>query len=186
MKTKITTLLLVLLLVTICGISALANEAETKITVEELQAKVAELEERISILEELLLEADEAEEQSQQSDMVQTQRDNINVKIYENEYFSVTIDCIQPHEIRFIVANKTDVDLTIMIKELFLDGVNYHSSDSMWDIYAGESGELYYSNYDVDLDLNTTTISGTFELIDDGGIYGGGYYELPFEEVILN
>lgn len=109
-----------------------------------------------------------------------------NVTIYENDYFSVTLDYISLHEAGFTVTNKTDVDFTLTVSDLVLDGVSYGSSERCDEISSGDSGEMIYYTESEELNISPATISGTFSFIDDGGLYGYNQEEIIFEEVDIN
>lgn len=117
--------------------------------------------------------------------VLQTSKNFDNVKIFENKYFAVTLTCIKLHEVDLMVQNKTDVDFTIMVSDLIMDGTRYGESDSCYEILSGETSELVYHTEEKTLDIHAVTMSGAFQFIDDGDLYGGVQKEIPFEEVSL-
>lgn len=118
-------------------------------------------------------------------ELVQTSTTFDDVKIFENEYFTVTLIRIKLHEVDFMVKNKTDVDFTIMVSDLIMDGTRYGESDSCYEILSGETSELVYYTEEKTLDIHAATMSGAFQFIDDGDLYGGIQKEIPFNEVSL-
>lgn len=119
------------------------------------------------------------------TEAVQTQKDGLNTVIFDNEYVTVTVNSISLHEMNMTVKNKSDVDFSIMISDLILDGEDYGSSESCWDAPSGEESENIFYSESVELNINASKIAGTIQFIDDGDVYGGEQKEIDFEEVDL-
>ena len=119
------------------------------------------------------------------SDIMNTSKE-YDVAIYENDYFEVTLNYISLHEAGFTVTNKTDVNFTLTVSDLVLDGISYGSSERCDEISSGDSGEMIYYTESEELNISPATISGTFSFIDDGGLYGYNQEEIIFEEVDIN
>ena len=127
----------------------------------------------------------EVQTNSENSPAVVSTSTEFSTKIFEDKYFSVELRSISLHEALFDVKNKSDVAFTIMLSDLILDGVDYGSSESCWEIGAGETGEMVYYNGDKELNIDAVTLSGSIMFIDDGGIYGDNQEDIPIGEIAL-
>jgi hypothetical protein len=139
----------------------------------------------LGVFAELSTDEEDFTDSTDSSSLVQTKRTGIDKQIYDNDFFTVTINSIELHEIDFTVTNKTDVDFTIMVSDLYLDDERYLESESCWEIRSGESEEMIYYNEKETLNIDAKSIAGTFKFIDDGGLYGDVQKELEFEKVSI-
>ena len=112
---------------------------------------------------------------------------DLNTTIYSDDHISIVLHNIETEQLVVSVENKTDVDLTLMISDLYLDGQRYHESESCDEIYAGETndGGTFYYLSEANLNTEATTISGKILYVDDGDLYGGEQKEIEFPEVTI-